>query len=131
MNSWIKIFSTSGVAQDKKVCVQALDRGRRLKSKLHSPPKADRNWKPISAFATRLGRQMRAEHSICTRVGFKHRDLCIGNWNVTSLNGKEQKLVPEAKQYHLDIVGLSSTTCRGSDTVELNEGWKLFYSFEI
>ena len=33
-----------------------------------------------------------------------------------------------AEQYHLDIVGVSSTKRRGSDTVELNEGSKLFYS---
>ena len=33
-----------------------------------------------------------------------------------------------AKQYHLDIVGVSSTKCHSSDTVELNENWKLFYS---
>ena len=45
-----------------------------------------------------------------------------------SLNGKEQELVWEAEQYHLDIVGVSSTTCRGSDAVEWNQGWKLFYS---
>ena len=49
-------------------------------------------------------------------------------WNVTTLNGKEQELVCEVEQYHLDIVKVSSTKCRGSDTVELNEGWKLFYS---
>ena len=71
---------------------------------------------------------MGAAHSICTRVGPKHRDFCMGNWNVTLLNGKEQELVWEAEQYHLNIVGISSTKCRGSDTVELNEGWKLFYS---
>ena len=52
----------------------------------------------------------------------------MGNWNVTLFNGKEQELVWEAEQYHLDIVGDFSTKCRGSDTVELNKGWKLFYS---
>ena len=67
-------------------------------------------------------------HSICIRVGPKHRDLCMSNWNVTSLNGKEQQLVWEVEQYHLDIVRVSSTKCRFSDTAELNEGWKLFYS---
>ena len=41
---------------------------------------------------------------------------------------KEQKLVLEAEEYYLDIVGVSSTKCRGSDTVELNESLKLFYS---
>ena len=69
-----------------------------------------------------------AAHSICTRVGSKHRNLCMGDCNVTPLNGKAQELVWEAEQHHLDIVGVSLTKCRGSDTVELNEGWKLFYS---
>ena len=71
---------------------------------------------------------MGAVHSACTQVGPKHQDLHMGNWNVTSLNGKEQELVWEAEQYHLDIVGVSSTKCHGSESVELNEGWKLFYS---
>ena len=65
---------------------------------------------------------------ICTRVGPKYRNLCMSNWNVTSLNGKKQELVWEAEQYHLDIVEVSSTKCRSSDVVELKEGWKLFYS---
>ena len=34
----------------------------------------------------------------------------------------------EAQQYHLDIVGISSTKRRGSGTTEMNDGWKLFYS---
>ena len=50
----------------------------------------------------------------------------MGNLNVTSLNEKEQELVLKAE--HLDIVGISSIKCRGSDIIELNEGWKLFYS---
>ena len=66
--------------------------------------------------------------SIRTRVGPKHQDLRMGNWNVTSLKGKEQGLVWEAEHYHLDIVKVSSAKCRGSDTVKLNESWKLFYS---
>ena len=52
----------------------------------------------------------------------------MGNWNVISLNKKEQELVWETEQYHIDIVGISYTKCRGSDIDELNEGWKLFYS---
>ena len=68
---------------------------------------------------------MGTAHNTCTRVGPKHRDLCMGNWNVSSINGKEQKLF---WQYHLDIVRVSSTKCRGSDTAELNEGWKILYS---
>ena len=71
---------------------------------------------------------MAAAYSICTRVGPNYRDLRMDNWNVSSLNGKEQELVWEAEQYHLDIIGVSSTKCCGSDTVELNEDWRLFYS---
>ena len=65
--------------QDKKVCIGALGRGAHLKSKLHSSPQADYNWKPINAFATCLGRQMKAAHSICTQIGPKHQDLHMGN----------------------------------------------------
>ena len=82
--------------------------------------------KPINPFAMRLGRKMGTAGSTCTRVRPKHRDLRMGNWNVTSLKRKEQELVWEAEQYHFNIVGVSSTNCRDSDTVELNEGWKLF-----
>ena len=70
-------YTASGVAQDKNFCVRALGRETRLKNKLHSPPQVDRNWKPINAFATRLGRQTREAHSICSRVGPCHR-LCLG-----------------------------------------------------
>ena len=44
------------------------------------------------------------------------------------------ELVEEAKRYCLDIVGISSTkrqlfySGRGSGTVDLDGGWKLFYS---
>ena len=38
------------------------------------------------------------------------------------------ELVEEAKKYHLDIVGVSSTKRRGSGIVDLDGGWKLFYS---
>ena len=78
-------------------------------------------------FCYAFGKELRAAHSICTRVGPKHRDPCMSNWNVTLLNGKKQELVWEAEQYHLDIVEVSSTKCRGSDTVELNECLKHFY----
>ena len=37
-------------------------------------------------------------------------------------------MVEEAKRYHLDIIGVSSTKRRGSGTVDLDGGWKLFYS---
>ena len=122
------IYTASDVMQDKKVHTQALGRRIHSKSKLHSSSQADHNWKLINAFAMRLERQMGAAHSICTRVGPKHWSLFMGNWSVTLLNGKEQEVVWEAEQYHLDIVGVSSTKCHSSNTVELNEGWKLFYS---
>ena len=74
---------------------------------------------------------MGAAHRKCARVGPNCRDLAIGNWNVSSLTGKKQELVCEAQQYRLDIVVLelssSSTKRRGSGTVELNGGWKIFY----
>ena len=70
---------------------------------------------------------MGAMHSICTRVGPKYWDLDMINWNITLLNGKQKELVWEAEQYYLSIIGVFSTKCCGSDTVELNEGWKLFY----
>ena len=66
---------TSGVVQDKKVCIQVLGRGACSKSKLHCPPQVDCNSNPINVFATCLGRQIRAVHSICTWVGPKHWDL--------------------------------------------------------
>ena len=123
------IYAALGVAQNKRVRVWPLDRRACSKSKLHSPPQADRNWKPINAVPTHLENHMEAAHSICIRLDLKHWDLCMGNWNIISLNGKKQELVWEAEQYHLDIVGVPSTKGRGSDTAELSgSGWKLFYS---
>ena len=37
-------------------------------------------------------------------------------------------MVEEAKKYHLDFVGVSSTKRRDSGIVDLGGGWKLFYS---
>ena len=122
------IHAASDGAQDKKVRVRVLGRGTRSKNKLQSPPQADRHRKPTNAVAKRLGRQMGAAHRKRTRVGPNCRDLAIGNWNVSSLTGKEQELVCKAQQYRLDVVGISSTKRRGSGTVELNGGWKIFYS---
>ena len=93
------IHTALGVVQDKKVRVWALDRGACSKSKL--------NVTGNPSIHTHLGKQMRAAHSICTRVGPKHQNLCMGNWNITSLKRKEQEL--ETEQYHLDIVGVFST----------------------
>ena len=74
------IHAASGVAQDKKIRVWAFGRAAASKSSyVYSPPQVDCNWKPINAFSTRLGRQKKAAHSICTRVGPKHRNLRLGN----------------------------------------------------
>ena len=52
----------------------------------------------------------------------------MGNRNILTLTGKELELVEEAKPYHLDIIEVSSNKRRGSGTVDLDGGWKLFYS---
>ena len=75
---------------------------------------------------------MEAAQSICTRnnVAYSrvnHHQLLLGNWNILTLTGKEQELVEEAKRYHRDIIRVSSTKRRGSGTVDLDGGWKLFY----
>ena len=57
-----------------------------------------------------------------------HHRLQLGNWNVLTLTGKELELVEEAKKYHLDIVEVSSTKRHGSGKVDLDGGWKLYYS---
>jgi len=58
----------------------------------------------------------------------KLHKLVIGNWNITPLMGKEHELVEEAKQYYLDVVGICWTKSHGSNTVEPDDGSKLFYS---
>ena len=76
---------------------------------------------------------MEAAQSISTRDNVAHSrvnhyQLLLGNWNILTLTGKELELVEEAKRYHLDIIGVSSTKQRGSGTMDLDGGWKLFYS---
>ena len=71
--------------------------------------------------------------SICTRDNVthswvNHHQLLLGNWNILTLTGKELELVEEAKRYHLDSFGVSSTKTRCSGTVKLDCGWRLFYS---
>ena len=44
------------------------------------------------------------------------------------LTGQELELVKEAMQCHLDIVRISSTKRCSFGTVDLDGGWKLFYS---
>ena len=119
-NNNIRTASDGG--QYKKVRVRVLGRGTCSKNKLQSPPQADRHRKLTIAVAKRLGRQMGAAHRKCTRVRPNCQDLAIRKWNVSSLTGKEHKLVSKAQQYLLDIVGTSSTKRRDSATVELNGG---------
>ena len=57
-----------------------------------------------------------------------HHRLLLGNWSVLYLTEKELELVEEAKKYHLDIIGISSTKRRSSGIVDLYGVWKLFYS---
>ena len=83
--------------------------------------------------ATRLERRIEAAQSIRTRDNVahsrvNHHQLLLGNWNILTLTGKELELVEEAERYHLDIIGVSSTKPRGSGAVDLDGGWKLFYS---
>jgi len=40
--------------------------------------------------------------------------------------GKERELVEEIRRY--SFVGMCTTKCHGSNTVELDDGWKPFYS---
>jgi len=61
-----------------------------------------------------------------THSRVNHHQLLFGNWNI--LTGKKLELVEEAKRYHLDIVGVFSTKRRGSRSVNLDGGYKLFYS---
>ena len=49
--------AASGVAQNKNGPRSSFWQKGRSKSKLHFSPEADRNWKLINAFATRLGRK--------------------------------------------------------------------------
>ena len=130
-----------GAPRDSQVVIQrnpygvrVLDRGARLKNKQQSPP-ASPSGSSINVPATRLERLMEAAQSIRTRdnvahsrVDYHHHQLLLGNWNILTFTGKELELVEEAKRYHLDIIGVSSSKRRGSGTVDLDGGWKLFYS---
>ena len=57
---------------------------------------------------------MEALQSIRTRDNVahslvNHHQLLLANWNIFTLTEKELELVEEAKRYHLDIIGVSST----------------------
>jgi len=41
---------------------------------------------------------------------------------ITSLQGKEHELAEEAKQFSLDIAGISSTNCRSFNSLDLHDG---------
>ena len=63
-----------------------------------------------------------------THSPVNHHQLLLSNWNILTLTEKELELVEKAKRYHFDIVGVSSIKRRGYGTVDLDGGWKLFYS---
>ena len=129
--------SGRGAPRDSQVVIQrnlygvrVLGRGTRSKNKRQSPP-ASPSGSSTNVPATCLERRMEAAQRIRTRDNVahsrvNHHQLLLGNSNV--LTGKELELVEEAKRYHLDIIGVSSTKRRGSGTVDLDGGWKLFYS---
>ena len=131
--------SGRGAPRDSQVVIQrnpygvrVLGRGARSKNKRQSPP-ASPSGSSTNVPATRLERRMEAAQSIRTRDNVahsrvNHHQLLLGNWNILTLIGKELELVEEAKRYHLDIIGVSSTKRRGSGAVDLDGGWKLFYS---
>jgi len=73
--------------------------------------------------ASLLG-EMNGDHSefFSMRKQQSHYNLIIGNWNIFLPMGKEHKLLEEAKQYSLDVVGIFATKSCGSTTVELSNG---------
>ena len=131
--------SGRGAPRDSQVVIQrnpygvrVLGGGARSKNKRQSPP-ASPSGSSTNVPTTRLERRMEAEQIIRTRdnvahLRVNHHQLLLVNWNILTLTGKEQELVEEAKRYHLDIIKVSSNKRRGSITVDLDGGWKLFYS---
>ena len=89
------------------------------------------HFEPVAHLRRRLGPDpgyFTLDDLKTTRKGQSYHKLMIGNGNITSLTGKEHELVEEAKRHFPDVVGISSTKCRGSNTVEMDDGWKLLYS---
>ena len=89
-----------------------------MKSKRHSPP-ASFLGSSTNVPVQNLERRSRTAQSNGTQGYVAHfrknyHRLLLGDWNVLTLTGKELELVEEAKKYHLDIVGASSTKKRGS-----------------
>jgi len=91
---------------------------------------SSRFWQLHQLFASRLERQIEAPHNNRTRDKVMHSPPPIAIWQLEYFHphGKKLKLVGEAKWYHFDIVGVSSNKKRGSGTVNLNGGRKLFCS---
>ena len=81
--------------------------------------------------ATRLKRWLRTAQRNPTEGYVAHfwesHHRLFGNCSVLTLTGKVLELVEEVNKY-LDIVGVFSTKRRGSRIVNLNDGWKSFYS---
>ncbi|MCP3656858.1 MAG: endonuclease/exonuclease/phosphatase family protein, partial [Herbaspirillum sp.] len=96
---------------------------------MQSPPDAEKTSDEPATCSGRRVVEAQRPSVLGAQGGLRReRPLAIGNWNITTLTGKEQELVEEAKYYRLDIVGISSTRFRGSGTVDLDRGWKLHYS---
>ena len=113
------------VAENIKDRVRVLDREVSLKSKRHSPT-ARLTGMPTTCLG-RLSRKAQHNGTQGFAVQFRknyHR-LLLGEWSVLILTGKELRLTKEAKKYHFDIVGVSSTKRCSSGIVNLNDGWKL------
>ena len=83
---------------------------------------------------TRLKRRSRTAQSNCVQGYVTHfpesrHSLLLGNWNVILFKKKKElELVEEAKKYHRNIIGVSSTKRRSSGIANLYGGLKLFYS---
>ena len=134
-----RTFSGREAPKDSQIVIQrypcgvrVLGRGARSKNKRQSPP-ASPSGSFTNVRATRLEGRMEAVQSICTRDSVAHsrvncHQLLLDDRNIFTLTGKELELVEEAKRHHLDVIGVSSTKRRGSGTLDLDGGWKLFYS---
>lgn len=116
----------SSVARVTKGRVRALGRGARSKNKLQSPTQKMHGGGPATCHGT--GGRARQCKPGPQRSSRQALPLRVATWNVSSITGKELELVEEMKSYRIDVVGISSTKRRGSGTVDLEGGWKLFYS---
>ena len=118
-----------------KGSARALGRGTHSKNPRQSPHQLPTRGGPHVASATHLGRRMGTAQSASTmgdlrathKRQFRHR-VMSGNWNISSLRGKEHELVEKVKLYSPDVVGISWTKLRVSNIAELDDGWNLFYS---